>query len=211
MSTALRKPMTLDEFLAWEERQDLRHEFDGFQPVAMTGGSYAHDAIAMNLARELGVRLRGTPCRPHGSNFKLRTHTTVRYPDAFVSCRRYGNADTLARDPVVIFEVLSPSTAATDRIDKLREYTSLPSVRRYVLLEQDRIAATVLERDDERWLTAVLTDDAVLHMPEIGVELPLPDLYDGIAFEPAPAPCCAAISPPWPTCWPGTAWRCART
>ena len=187
MSTALRKPMTLDEFLAWEERQDLRYEFDGFEPVAMTGGTYAHGAIAMDLARELGVRLRGTPCWPHGSNFKLRTNTTVRHPDAFVSCRQYGNTDTLARDPVVIFEVLSPSTMATDRIDKLREYTSLPSVRRYILLEQDRIAATVLERDEERWFTTVLTDAAVLHMPEIGVALPLPDLYDGVAFEPAPA------------------------
>ena len=187
MSNALRRTMTLDEFLAWEDCQDLRHEFDGFQPVAMTGGTYAHDAISMNLARELGVRLRGTRCRPHGSNLKVRTNTTVRYPDAFVSCRPHGNADTVARDPVVIFEILSPSTAGTDRIDKVREYTSLPSVRRYVLLEQDRVAATVLERGDGHWITAVVTGDAVLHMPEIGVELPLAELYDGGALDPAPA------------------------
>lgn len=186
MSNAPRETMTLDEFLAWEDRQDTRHEFDGFEPVAVTGGGYAHDAISMNLARELGTRLRGTRCRPHGSNFKPLTGTTVRYPDAFVSCRPYGNADTVARDPVVIFEVLSPSIAGTDRIDKLREYTVLPSVQRYVLLEQDRVAATVLERADGRWLTAVLTDDAVLHMPEIGIEVPLADLYDGVALEAAP-------------------------
>ena len=187
MSNALRKTMTLDEFLVWEERQDTRYEFDGFEPVAMTGSSYAHDTIAMDLAAALVPRLRGTPCRAHGRDFKPMVAGKIRYPDAFVSCRPYGNADTVARDPVVIFETLSPSTAGTDRIDKLREYTSLPSVQRYVLLEQDRVAATVLERADGRWIAAVLTDDAVLHMPEIGVEVLLADLYDGVAFEPVPA------------------------
>lgn len=187
MSNALRRTMTLDEFLAWEERQDARYEFDGFQPVAMTGGSDAHDTIALNLAAALVPRLRGTSCRAHGRDFKLLTAGKARHPDAFVSCRSYGNADTVARDPVVIFEILSPSTAGTDRIDKLREYTALPSVRRYVLLEQDRVAATVLEREDGHWITAVITDAAALHMPEIGIELPLAALYDGVAFEPPSA------------------------
>ncbi len=64
-------PMTLAEFLAWEERQELRHEFDGFAPVAMTGGTRAHDAIQVNLLIALGGRLRGGPCRAHGSNLKI--------------------------------------------------------------------------------------------------------------------------------------------
>lgn len=187
MSNALRKPMTLDEFLAWEKRQELRHEFDGYQPVAMTGGTYAHDAISMNLAAALVSRLRGTPCRAHGSDLKVLTEGRVRYPDAFVTCQRHGNADKFARDPVVIFEVLSVGTAGTDRIDKVREYTSLPSMRRYVLLEQDRAAATVLERQDSRWVTSILTDDAVLPMPEIGIELPLAELYEGIDLTTGPA------------------------
>lgn len=187
MSNALRKPMTLDEFLAWEERQELRYEFDGVQPVAMTGGTYAHDAVHVNLIRRLGNRLDGTPCRVHGGNLKVLTEGRVRYPDAFVSCQAYGNADKFARDPVVIFEVLSPGTAGTDRIDKLREYTALASLRRYVLLEPDRVAATVLERGDTGWLTSVLTDDAVLLMPEISVELPLAELYDGVDLTSDPA------------------------
>lgn len=180
MSTALRKPMTLDEFLAWEERQELRHEFDGFRPVAMTGGAYAHDVVAMNLAIALGTRLRGTRCRPHGPNLKVLSNGKIRYPDVLVMCQAQGNTETIARDPVVIFEVLSPGTAGTDRIDEAREYTALPSLRRYVLLEQDRVAATVWERQDARWAASVLTDDAVLLMPEIGVELPLAELYEGI-------------------------------
>ena len=186
MSNALREPMTLDEFLAWEERQELRYEFDGFQPVATTGGSYAHDAVSMNLAAALVSRLRGTPCRAHGSNLKVSAEGRVRYPDAFVTCQSYGNADKFARDPVVIFEVLSPSTAGTDRIDKVREYTALSSLRRYVLLEQDRVAATVWERQGTGWVASVLTDAAVLPMPEIGVELSLAELHEGVDLTAGP-------------------------
>ncbi len=186
MSNALRRPMTLDEFIAWEERQELRYEFDGFQPVAMTGGSYAHDAVSMNLAAALVSRLRGTPCRAHGSDLKVSTEGRVRYPDAFVTCQSYGNAEKFARDPVVIFEVLSPSTAGTDRIDKVREYTALSSLQRYVLLEQDRVAATMWERQGEGWAASVLTGDAALPMPEIGIELSLAELYEGVDLAPGP-------------------------
>ena len=185
MKLALRKPMTLDEFLAWEERQELRYEFDGFQPVATTGGSYAHDTIIVNLARELGSRLRGKPCQPHGSKLKVRTHTTVRYPDAHVSCGSYRLDSKLARDPVVIFEVLSPSTERTDLVAKNEEYEALPSVRRYVILRQDRIGGLVFERVGADWIGHLLRPGAVLHMPEIGIELPLADLYERIVF-PAP-------------------------
>lgn len=87
---------------------------------------------------------------------------------------------TVASDPVVIFEVLSKSTARTDRIDKNREYASTASVRRYIMLEQDQIAATVFERAGEDWVGHILAEDAVIHMPEIGIELPLAELYEGL-------------------------------
>jgi hypothetical protein len=67
MNLAAPKPMTLAEFLKWEERQDLRYEFDGSAPVAMAGGSLAHAAIQRNLALALGSRLRGKPCQFFGS------------------------------------------------------------------------------------------------------------------------------------------------
>lgn len=63
MSAALPKSLTLAEFLAWEDRQPLRYEFDGIGPVAMTGGTFAHAAIQRNLAIALGGRLRGKPCQ----------------------------------------------------------------------------------------------------------------------------------------------------
>ena len=89
-------------------------------------------------------------------------------------------------DPVVVFEVLSPSTAANDRIVKAREYQATPSIQRYVMLEQDRAGATVYARAGEGWTHDILIADSLLSLPEIGVELPLAELYEGIAFDDEP-------------------------
>ena len=87
MNLAAPKPMTLAEFLKWEERQDLRYEFDGSAPVAMAGGSLAHAAIQRNLALALGSRLRGKPCQFFGSDLKIQAaETSSRYPDGMVIC-----------------------------------------------------------------------------------------------------------------------------
>jgi Uma2 family endonuclease len=122
MSSALRQPMTLEEFLAWEERQALRYEFDGWQPVAMTGGTVAHEFIGGALRALLRDQLRGKPCRAVGPTLKIEVMGRIRYPDAFVYCSPVAPGETVIREPVVVFEVLSPGTSRTDRIEKLREY-----------------------------------------------------------------------------------------
>lgn len=90
-----RQPVTVDAFLAWKERQELRHEFDGIAPVAMSaksqgdlrgGGTFEHDAMEVNLIRALANRLAGTPCRAHGNSIKVQVMDSVRTPDAFVTC-----------------------------------------------------------------------------------------------------------------------------
>lgn len=185
MSVAVSKPMTLAEFLAWEERQALRHEFDGVRPVAMTGGTRAHAVIQANLAIAIGGRLRGGPCRFYGSDLKVRTGDDhIRYPDGFVACTAAENRSTVVSDPVVIFEVLSPATAPVDRIVKAREYQATPSVRRYVMLEQDRIGATVYARAGDGWTHEILIADSMLALPEIGAKLPLAELYEDLVFAP---------------------------
>lgn len=184
MTLALRKPMTLAEFLAWEERQELKHEFDGFGPVAMSGGTLAHAAIQRNLAYALTGRLLGKPCQFFGADLKIRTaEDHIRYPDGMITCSPGANAATIAPDPVVIFEVLSPSTAATDRIVKAREYQAMPSVQRYVMLEQDRVGVTVYTRAVGDWRHEILADGSVLSLPEVEVELPVSEIYTGLAFD----------------------------
>ena len=88
MSQLQLKPMTAAEFLAWETKQELRWEFDGFQPVAMTGGTVAHSIIQGNLITVLNNRLRGKPCRPYRPDLKVEIGSKYRYPDAFGSCSR---------------------------------------------------------------------------------------------------------------------------
>lgn len=185
MNVALRKPMTVEQFLAWEERQEPRFEFDGFQPVAMTGGTDAHEAIGGTLRALLREQLRGKPCRVRGPTLKVEVVGRIRYPDAFVYCSAVPPGETVIKDPVVVFEVLSPGTSRTDRIEKLQEYQATESVQRYVILEQDAIAATVFERHGQDWHARALIAGDALSMPEIAVELALSEIYADVEL-PAP-------------------------
>jgi Uma2 family endonuclease len=179
--------MTVDEFLAWEERQELRHEFDGVAAKAVTGGTLAHSSIQLGLARALGNHLDGKPCRPHGSDIKVRTRTGVRYPDAFVVCSQGDPSSTVVDDPVVVFEILSRSTGNRDLGVKKLEYQSMPSVQRYVVLHQTHRAAEVFyraENEDDGWLLEFVSGDgAMLNMPEIGVCISLAEIYKGVTLE----------------------------
>jgi|SRR5579875_3455706 len=188
MNIALRRRMTLEEFLAWEEGQELRYEFDGFEPIAMTGGTDAHEAIGGTLRSLLREHLRGKPCRVRGPTLKIEVAGRIRYPDAFVYCTPVPTETTI-RDPVVVFEVLSPSTSYIDRIEKLREYRATASIRRYVILEADRVAATVFTRVGSEFVARALTGEDALQMPEIGVEMALTEIYADV---PLPAPESAA-------------------
>lgn len=172
--------MTVMEFLDWEERQEFRWEFDGFQPVAMNGGTAAHEAISGNILIAVQTRLAGRRCRAYGANLKIEVAGRIRYPDAFVTCPPVPLRTTVVREPVVVFEVLSDSTSRIDRIEKLREYGATPSIQRYVILEQDAIAAMVFVRKGADLVAEALTTDDTLHMPEIDVSVPMVEFYAGI-------------------------------
>jgi Uma2 family endonuclease len=182
MSTAVRQPMTIEDFLAWEERQELRYEFDGWDPVAMTGGTLSHEVLGGTLRALLRDQLRGKPCQVVGPTLKIEVMGRIRYPDAFVFCTQVLPGETVIREPVVVFEVLSPGTSRTDRIEKLREYQATPSIRHYVILEQDSIAAMVFTRHGDGWDVRPATSGDVLTMPEIDVTLPLADIYADVTL-----------------------------
>ena len=183
MSQAGLHEWTMASFLAWEAEQPTRWEFDGCQPVAMTGGTVAHELIQGNVIRALNNRLAGGPCRAIGPNLKIRTDKTIRYPDAAVTCSPLVGSDLFFPDPVVVFEVLSDSTAKADRTRKLSEYRAIPTVRRCILLEQDSMFATVIARGDAGWEHTLIGPGSTLALPEIAVELPLAELYDGLTVD----------------------------
>ncbi len=186
MSIALRKIMTQQEFFDWAETQDAPYEFDGFQPVAMTGGTLGHSSVIRNINRQLANRLAGSGCEPLGPDAGVATvGDTVRYPDAVVTCTKFNARDRLVPNPVIVVEVVSPSSVRMDRITKLREYQAVPTIRRYVIVEPDAMAVTVLSRDhaDETFRAAGLTEGDTLHLPEVGIELPVASLYEGTALD----------------------------
>jgi Uma2 family endonuclease len=185
MNAPLRKPWTQEEFFSWAERQETRYEFDGFQPVAMTGGTNGHSEIGVNLLVALKTRLKDGQCKPLGSDAGVATvGNTIRYPDALVTSTRYDPRARTVPGVIVIFEVLSPSSGFTDHVVKLREYAEVPSIKRYVILESTAIGLQVLERSspEQSWQTTGLTSGDILHLPEIGIEIPVAEIYAGVEF-----------------------------
>jgi Uma2 family endonuclease len=185
MNVALRNPWTQQQFFSWAETQEARYEFDGVQPIAMTGGTNGASAIGVNLITALRTRLRGAACRPLGPDAGVETiNGAVRYPDALVTCSNFDLSDRKVPGVVVVFEVVNPSSGRMDRIVKVREYAAVPSIRRYVILESTSVGLTVLERaaPDRVWQTTVLTNDDTLRMPEINIDVPVAEIYEGTNF-----------------------------
>ena len=197
MSVTIRVPvMTRDQFLDWAEAQEARHEFDGFEPVAMTGGTLNHNDIAFNLHRALHGRLQGTECRPRGLDAGVATiGDTVRYPDGVVTCSPAQGVSRLVPAPVVVFEVISPTSGHMDRLVKVREYAAVASIRRYVIVESASVGLVVHERRDagQQWTVTTLMAGDLLPLPDIGIEVPVAELYEGVDL---PPPASDAWSPP---------------
>jgi Uma2 family endonuclease len=149
----------------------------------MTGGTVDHNQIGQNIQFALRARLRGSACRALGPDAGVATvGDTVRYPDALVTCTKVPGTAHLVPGVVVVFEVLSPSSGRIDRIEKVREYGAVSSIRRYVILESASVGLTVFERQDagDNWTASTLTEDDVLQMEEIGVEVPVAELYQDV-------------------------------
>ncbi len=189
MNIALRRPrMTREEFFDWAEAQDRRYEFDGFEPVAMAGGTVNHGLICHNIYAALRARLRGSGCRPLGPDAGVATiGDTVRYPDALITCTRTAGTDRLVAGVVVVFEVISPGDSRVDRIIKVREYLAVPSIQTYVIVEQNSVGLTVLRRQaDNSWRAETLTAEDVLRLHGPDLELPVAELYEDVDLPPSP-------------------------
>jgi Uma2 family endonuclease len=175
MSASLR-PLTLAEFLDWERRQPERYEFDGIQPVAMTGASIGHARLVLRLATALGRRLP-PGCEAFAGDLKVLTATgRARYPDVTVVCGTLDPTEDIV-EPVLVAEVLSPSTALTDRRVKPGDYAAVASIAVYVILEQEAPRALVLRRS-AGWESEPMEGLAtVLALPELGTAVALRELY----------------------------------
>lgn len=145
-------PISVTDYLAFEETSQVRHEFVGGEIHAMAGESEAHNTIAGNIFAALRGKLRGGPCRVYIENFKVRLEVArediVYYPDVVVSCHPSGIEQYFLRFPTLIVEVFSPSTESTDRREKKLSYLQTPSLEEYAIVAQERREVTIFRRAD---------------------------------------------------------------
>lgn len=175
---------TEEAYWAMEENSPVKHEFINGQPFEMSGGTYNHTTICTKLASSATARLRGKPCRARSSEQRVKSEKSGNtfYPDAVIFCppsRFIGKGDHTLCTPTVIFEVLSPTTAANDRGDKFTAYRQMDSLTDYVLIEPERVFVDHYRRTPEGWLLRNYTRRTdVLQFPDLDIELPLDEIYE---------------------------------
>ena len=170
--------MSLDEFLVWEREQPERYELADGVVTMMTGGSLDHVTIAMNIARTLRQALRAAGCRAFVNDVKVIAAGSVRYPDVAITCSPVSGRDDVVPEPVVIFEVISPSTERVDRGRKKFDYLGTPSIRHYAIVDQDERRIDLYTRTDDSWKNEIVSDNGLLKLSVIGVEIPLDAIYE---------------------------------
>ena len=175
------RPMTAEEFLAWEEAQPAKHEFVRGEVFAMTGGIDRNDTVAGNLYIRLRQQLRGTPCRVYAGDVKLRVEAAdcCFYPDLMVTCSAADLASrSFKREPVLVVEVLSPSTAAFDRGAKFTEYRRLPSLAEYLLVDVERLHCDLYRKGaDGLWVLHPSGPDEAVRLASLDLVVEAAELW----------------------------------
>ena len=187
MTMAALKPLTTDAFLDWESGDDLRYELVDGVPVAIAAPSAAHQIIAVNFGYHLHDALSSQPPCTARSEAPIAVvdRDDCHVADLAVTCRPHEPGQRQTPEPLVIVEILSPSTENRDRKVKLPDYRAISSVQEIVLVDQQQLYCEVHRRlPDGRWLTDLLRQvDARLRLESIDFDQPLAALYANVSLE----------------------------
>lgn len=184
---AIKTLISREDYLKLEEVSPEKHEFYQGQVFAMAGGTFQHARIGLNVTTELAVRLRGKPCQPMNSDMRITTPSGLNtYPDASVYCGQPELTDSnkTLLNPVLIVEVLSPSTRSYDRGDKFHHYRSIPSLSDYLLIDSETVLVEHYQRmgayewnlHEYRRLTDILNLDSIKELLTVSV------FYEGVEW-----------------------------
>ena len=183
----VKPPFGPADYLAWESVQAERHEYLDGEVFAMGGASDAHGTVAGNLFAALHAALRGTPCRPFIADMKVQVAMAncFFYPDLLVTCDprdRLPEASHAKQHPLLVVEVLSPSTEAYDRGRKFALYRQLESLQEYVLVSLDAQCIEVFRRDASGfWVLHPVALADELELSSIGFRCPAAEVFAGVA------------------------------
>lgn len=182
---------TLEEYLALEEKSEVRHEFYDGEVYAMVGGTINHNRLTRRIANLLESLTSLKTCGVFSENMKVdvRAGGHMPYPDVVVTCHPFdlrGN-NLIIRQPRLLVEVLSKSTAHKDRGDKWRDYRKMPSLWYYVLIDQYNMVVELFSRIEEtnEWINTLYeTPEDVIVFPRLNFEITVRDIYEGIELIP---------------------------
>ncbi|MHB9026586.1 MAG: Uma2 family endonuclease [Armatimonadota bacterium] len=189
MSALPEQYMSLEDYFKLDEAGDSKHEYYQGAIFDLVGASENHNLIAVAVVSYLNAQLRGKPCRPYPSDFRLKIEAAslYTYPDLSVICGDTqladGRRDTFL-NPTVLIEVLSDSTEAYDRGKKSEFYRTIPSLQEYLFIAQDRPHVERYRRQGPNWLLteySAVEDEVALD--SIGCTLSLAAIYERVQFD----------------------------
>lgn len=176
-----RTKLSIDEFLAWDATQTDKVELVCGEIFAMAGAEDGHVTAAGNIYVALRHHLKGSPCRAYMSDMKLRVESlgSVFYPDVMVTCSASDHQSRLVKtEPILLVEVLSPSTAAYDRGNKFAQYRQLDALREYVLVDVESRRTDVYRKNaDGLWVLHPFEPGQAVQLASVDLLLPDADLY----------------------------------
>ena len=173
---------TPEEYLAWEVEQLEKHEYVDGEVFAMSGAAETHITVSLNVAMALRQHLKGSPCRTFMADMKVQVDpdNSFYYPDVVVTCSAKDAQDPLVkREPKLLVEILSPSTAAYDRGAKFSSYRRLASLQEYVLIDTDSRTTDVYRKGaDGLWVLHPFTRDEAVDFSSVALTIPSTVLFD---------------------------------
>lgn len=184
------KPSSEEEYLRFEAQSPIKHEYVNGEMFAMTGATLRHNVIAANVLVALRGHLRGTACSVFINDVRVRVEKahSYYYPDLLVSCARGTQAIDLSAvtvdDPILVIEVLSASTEAIDRREKLVAYRTLVSLSEYVLISQEEARVEIhRRRGDIGWEKIEYFGPETVELTSVGLQIGMREIYDGVPIE----------------------------
>ena len=184
----LKTKISVEDYLKGEKFRQKRCEFINGEIYVMPDSSANHNRICMSLFVKLDSHLENSNNEVFGLTLKLKAEAnTFYYPDVFVACDKSPKSAYQREEPVLIIEVVSPSTRQVDRREKLRAYQQMTSVQEYVIIEQDKVHIELHRRQpDGRWITYFYNAgdfDEQIEFQSVNLTTNLEEIYSRIKFE----------------------------
>jgi Uma2 family endonuclease len=191
MTALPKKKYTLEEYLELDKNSEERYEYFDGEVFAMAGGSPNHARISGNAYSTLQAKLKGGRCEAFNSEMRIKVPSALpyRYPDASIVCGEPSfdeiDGQQMLVNPILIVEVLSPSTAAYDLVDKFAAHQSIDSFREYLLISQDRPHVIQhVKQSKRRWLRIEIVGmEGEVKLESVGATLALSELYERVNFQ----------------------------